>query len=61
MPSSQWDAVAAKAAELGSEMDVPIVQLESAVVLGDLYDAVTDGRCAQALEDGPAHTFNGAS
>ncbi len=39
------DAIAAKAAELGIDMEVLIVRvLESAVVLDDLYEAVSDGR-----------------
>lgn len=41
----QRDAVAAKAAELGIEPDVLIMRVvESAIVLDDLYEAVTDGR-----------------
>lgn len=45
MASWQRDAIAAKAAELGFEMDALIVRvLESALVINDLYDAVTDGR-----------------
>lgn len=43
--SWQRDAVAAKAAELGIEPSVLVARvLESAVVLDDLYDAITDGR-----------------
>lgn len=45
MQSWQRDAVAAKAAELGIDMDALIMRVvESAIVLDDLYDAVTDGR-----------------
>jgi hypothetical protein len=41
----QRDALAAKAAELGIEADVLALRIiESAVVLEDLYAAVTDGR-----------------
>ena len=45
VPYWQRDAIAAKAAELGIEMDELMRRvLESAIVLDDLYDAVTDGR-----------------
>jgi hypothetical protein len=45
MASWQRDALAAKAAELGVETGVLALRiLESAVVLDDLYGAVTDGR-----------------
>lgn len=45
MASWQRDAIAGKAAELGVDIDVLMVRiLESAVVLDDLYAAVTDGR-----------------
>lgn len=45
MASWQRDALAAKAAELNIEPDVLALRvLESAVVLDDLYVAITDGR-----------------
>jgi hypothetical protein len=45
MASWQRDAIAGKAAELGIEPDVLALRiLESAIVLDDLYAAVTDGR-----------------
>lgn len=45
LPSWQRDAVAAKAAELGIDMETLIARMiESGVVFDDLYSAVTDGR-----------------
>lgn len=47
MPSWQRDAIARHAADRGLTMEEIIGQvLESALVLDDLYDAITDGRYA---------------